>query len=141
MQIHFWCFYIFFRIDLVIFLLCFAISIIIRGYILSTFLWFANMRFKSSCLLVFTYSLYHCFETVVQFCLWLHFEFLLTSEVQSKMIFMGHQILSCRVPVVRSFFIFWKTLLSSWNLPYDHLPIYTNITFQQYPKKWPHFVP
>jgi hypothetical protein len=26
------------------------------------------------------------------------------SEVQSKMIFMGHQILSCHVPVVRSFF-------------------------------------
>jgi hypothetical protein len=29
---------------------------------------------------------------------------LTTSEVQSKMIFMGHQILSCHVPVVRSFF-------------------------------------
>jgi hypothetical protein len=29
----------------------------------------------------------------------------LASEVQSKMIFMGHQILSCHVPVVRSFFI------------------------------------
>ncbi len=29
----------------------------------------------------------------------------LPSEVQSKMIFMGHQILSCHVPVVRSFFI------------------------------------
>jgi hypothetical protein len=28
-----------------------------------------------------------------------------SSEVQSKMIFMGHQISSCRVPVVRSFFI------------------------------------
>jgi hypothetical protein len=27
------------------------------------------------------------------------------SEVQSKMIFMGHQISSCHVPVVRSFFI------------------------------------
>jgi hypothetical protein len=26
-----------------------------------------------------------------------------TSEVQNKMIFMGHQILSCHVPVVRSF--------------------------------------
>jgi hypothetical protein len=35
------------------------------------------------------------------------------SEVQSKMIFMGHQILSYHVPVVRSIFIFWKTLLSS----------------------------
>jgi hypothetical protein len=27
------------------------------------------------------------------------------SEFQSKMIFMGHQILSCHVPVVGSFFI------------------------------------
>jgi hypothetical protein len=27
------------------------------------------------------------------------------SEVQNKMIFMGHQISSCLVPVVRSFFI------------------------------------
>jgi hypothetical protein len=27
-----------------------------------------------------------------------------SSEVQSKVIFMGHQILSCHVPVVRSFF-------------------------------------
>ncbi len=61
------------------------------------------------------------------------------SERQSKMIFMGHQISSCQVPVVRSFFILWKMLLSSLNLPYDHLPKYTNITFQ-YPKKWPCFV-
>jgi hypothetical protein len=36
-----------------------------------------------------------------------------SSEVQSKMIFMGHQILSCHVPVVRSFFILWKMLFSS----------------------------
>jgi hypothetical protein len=56
------------------------------------------------------------------------------SEEQSKMIFMGHQILSCHVPVVWSSFIFWKTLLSSQNLPYDQLPIHTNITFH-YPKK------
>jgi hypothetical protein len=35
------------------------------------------------------------------------------SEVQSKMIFMGHQASSCHVPVVRSFFILWKMLLSS----------------------------
>ncbi len=63
-----------------------------------------------------------------------------TSEVQSKMIFMGHQILSCHVLVVRSFFIVWKMLLSSWNVPYDHLQICTNITIQ-YPKKWPGFVP
>jgi hypothetical protein len=28
-----------------------------------------------------------------------------TSEVQNKMIIMGHQISSCHVPVVRSFFI------------------------------------
>ncbi len=36
-----------------------------------------------------------------------------TSEVQSKMIFMGHQISSCHVPVVRYFFILWKMLSSS----------------------------
>jgi hypothetical protein len=35
-----------------------------------------------------------------------------SSEVQNK-IFMGHQILSCHVPVVRSFFISWNMLLSS----------------------------
>jgi hypothetical protein len=29
----------------------------------------------------------------------------MASEVQSKMIFMGYQILSCHIPVVRSFFI------------------------------------
>jgi hypothetical protein len=34
-------------------------------------------------------------------------------EVQNKMIFMGHQISSCHVLVVRSFFILWKMLLSS----------------------------
>ncbi len=57
-----------------------------------------------------------------------------TSEVQNKMIFMGHQISSCHVPVVRSFFILCKMLLSSRNLPCDHLLICTNIAFQ-YPKK------
>ncbi len=45
----------------------------------------------------------------------------ISSEVQNKMIFMGHQISSCHIPVVRSFFILWKMLLSSLNLPYDHL--------------------
>ncbi len=29
----------------------------------------------------------------------------MTSEVQNKMIIMGHQILSCHIPVVRSIFI------------------------------------
>ncbi len=57
-----------------------------------------------------------------------------SSEVQNKMIFMWHQILSCHVLVGRSFFILWKMLLSSQNLPYDHLLICSNITFQ-YPKK------
>jgi hypothetical protein len=36
-----------------------------------------------------------------------------TSEVQNEMMIMGHQILSCHVPVVRSFFILKKMLLSS----------------------------
>jgi hypothetical protein len=45
-----------------------------------------------------------------------------TSEVQSKMIFMGHQILSCHVPVVRS--------LSSCERPCYHLKIFHMITLQ-----------
>jgi hypothetical protein len=36
-----------------------------------------------------------------------------TSEVYNKMIFMGHQVLSCHVPVVRSFFIYFKIISSS----------------------------
>ncbi len=56
-----------------------------------------------------------------------------SSEVQNEMIITGHQISSCHVPVVRSFFILWKMLLSSLNLPYDHLPKYTNIIFH-YPE-------
>jgi hypothetical protein len=36
-----------------------------------------------------------------------------TSEVQNKMIFMGHQILSCHVPVVGSFFIYFMIISSS----------------------------
>jgi hypothetical protein len=35
------------------------------------------------------------------------------SEVQNKMIFIGHQISSCHVPVVRSFFIYFKIISSS----------------------------
>jgi hypothetical protein len=37
----------------------------------------------------------------------------LGSEVQNKMIFMGHQILSCHVPAVWSFFIYFKIISSS----------------------------
>jgi hypothetical protein len=33
------------------------------------------------------------------------YDYKVASEVQSKMISMGHQISSCHVPVVRSFFI------------------------------------
>jgi hypothetical protein len=36
-----------------------------------------------------------------------------SSEVQNKMILMGHQISSCHAPVVGSFFIFQKIILSS----------------------------
>ena len=36
----------------------------------------------------------------------------LSSEVEPKMIFMGHPISSCHVPVVRSFFILFETLVS-----------------------------
>jgi hypothetical protein len=38
---------------------------------------------------------------------------LLGSEVQNEMIFMGHQILSCHVPVVKSFSIYFKIISSS----------------------------
>jgi hypothetical protein len=36
-----------------------------------------------------------------------------TSEVQNKMIFIGHPKLSCHAPVVRSFFIYFKIIASS----------------------------
>jgi hypothetical protein len=36
------------------------------------------------------------------------------SEVLTKMILMGHPVSSCHVPVVRSCFIFFQTILSSW---------------------------
>jgi len=36
-----------------------------------------------------------------------------TSEVQSKLILMGHPVSSCHVPVVRSFFILFQTSTSS----------------------------
>ncbi len=35
------------------------------------------------------------------------------SEVQNKMIFMGHEISSCHVLIVRSFFIYFKIISSS----------------------------
>ncbi len=55
---------------------------------------------------------------------------LIASEVQNKMIFMGHQISSCHVPVVGSFFTYFKIISSSWNCWYDHLPKYFNITLK-----------
>jgi hypothetical protein len=36
-----------------------------------------------------------------------------TSEVEPKLIFMGHEISSCHAPVVSSFFILFETLVSS----------------------------
>jgi hypothetical protein len=57
-----------FRIDLVIFLSCFCYLCCTKTVYSILFLpWFANMRFKSSCLLVFTYSLHHCSKTVTSF--------------------------------------------------------------------------
>ncbi len=53
-----------------------------------------------------------------------------SSEVQNKMIFMGHEISSCHVLVVRSFFIYFKIISSSWNCWYNHLPKYFNITLK-----------
>jgi hypothetical protein len=45
----------------------------------------------------------------------------LASEVPTKMILMGHPVSSCHIPVVRSCFIFFQTLISSWKLCYVHL--------------------
>ncbi len=56
-----------FRIDQVIFLLCFCYLYSSKMVKSTLFLWIANTRFKSSCLLVFTYSLPHCFKTVTSF--------------------------------------------------------------------------
>ncbi len=56
------------------------------------------------------------------------------SEMQSKMIFMGHQISSCHVPVVMFFFILCEMLILSLNIPYYHLSKYTNFIYC-YPKK------
>ncbi len=63
-----------------------------------------------------------------------------SSEVQSKMMFMGHQISSCHVPVVRFF--------SSCGRCCYHLKIFHMITFLNIlisssviPKNWPCFVP
>ncbi len=86
---------------------------------------------------------------------------IISSEVQNKMILMGHQILSCHSPVVRSFVIFQKIILSSCNCWYDPLQMYTKFSLQltktQYfvqkfdlscpnikfscPKTFPHFIP
>ncbi len=56
-----------FRIDQVIFLLCFCYLYCSKMVYYILFPWFANMRFKSSCLLVVTYSLPHSFKTVTSF--------------------------------------------------------------------------
>ena len=45
----------------------------------------------------------------------------LTSEVEPKLIFMGHPISPCHVPVVSSFITLFKTLVSSLSICYVHL--------------------
>ncbi len=79
-----------------------------------------------------------CFFANVPLCAWNNrlgplqylVRCMLTSEVQNKMIFMGHQISSCHVLVVRSLFIYFMIISSSWNCWYDHLPKYFNITLK-----------
>ena len=44
---------------------------------------------------------------------WQHGSPIHTSEVEPKLIFMGHPILSCHVPVISSFIILFETLVSS----------------------------
>jgi hypothetical protein len=56
------------------------------------------------------------------------------SEVQNKMILIGHQMLYCHAPVVKSFFIFWKILISPEICCYVHFCMYVTIIFQV-PKK------
>ncbi len=46
------------------------------------------------------------------------------SEVVTKMILMGHPVLSCHVPVVRSCFILFRTLISSWKFCNVHLSLH-----------------
>jgi hypothetical protein len=63
----------------------------------------------------------------------------LSSEVDPKMIFMGHEISSCHAPVVSSFFILFKTSVSSLNTCYVHLVKLELITLSC-PKISPDFV-
>ncbi len=46
------------------------------------------------------------------------------SEVAAKMILMGHPVSSCHVPEVRSCFILFHTLISSWKFCYVHLSLH-----------------
>ncbi len=113
-----------FRIDLVIFLLCFAISIVIRGYIPSSLPWFADIRFKSSCLLVFTYSLHQCFKTVTGFvsdCILCSYLTFVIEQLSAVWLTLG----SCSSRVIASALVLciclwyrqsWATYLSSCNL-------------------------
>ena len=61
-----------------------------------------------------------------------------TSEVEPKMIFMGHEISSFHAPVVSSLFILFKTSVSSLSICYVHLVKFELITFYS-PKISPAF--
>jgi len=47
-----------------------------------------------------------------------------SSEVAVKMILMGHPVSSCHVPVDRSCFILFHTLISSWKYCHVHLSLH-----------------
>ena len=64
---------------------------------------------------------------------------LVTSEVTPKLIFMGHPISSCHAPVVSSFIMLFKTLVSSLSICYVHLVKHKLITLYC-PKFSPNFV-
>ncbi len=53
------------------------------------------------------------------------------SEVESKVIMMGHPISCCHAPVVRSFFIHCKMIMSPEVFCYNHLTILVTIVFTQ----------
>ncbi len=61
------------------------------------------------------------------------------SEVEPKTIFMGHEISSFHAPVVSSFIVLFKNLVSSWSICYVHLVKLKLITLNC-PKISPDFV-
>ena len=83
----------------------------------------SSKKLKPKILLVPSQQPHHCYS----------------SEVEPKMIFMRHEISSCHAPVVSSFFIMFKTLVTSLSICYVHLVKLELITLYC-PKISPDFV-